>query len=282
MRIMCRNMNLRFQFSTEDKVWAQDYDFWGIPVRCLFSSQAQLDWFNYYFQDYISECVPRIFIAFRTKGLAEAPETLFRFDILLSSDGIHWDMYASHENLETVPAVIPPFGLKSFRTQFKTLHGAAVCTCEGDGLVISGASTAGKTTLMLALLETGMAFVADDIVVVQLVNGKQFLRPFSRPLGIRANTAERFKAHLLPEHLRRKFRTTYGLSYPVHINDLSFRKCRDLVEWKWTLILKKAKYQESVELGPWTLSLSYPDPVESLEWITQTVQSWLEQRQSVV
>ncbi|MCI7689204.1 hypothetical protein [Trueperella pyogenes] len=266
----------------EGEVWVQDYDFWGIPVRCLFSSQAQLDWLNYYFQDYISDCTPKVFIALRAKGSAEASTSLFKFDILLSNDGLHWDMYSSYENLEAAPAIIPPFGLKGFREEFKTLHGAALRTCEGDGLVISGASTAGKTTLMLALLEVGMAFVADDIVVVQTVNGKQFLRPFSRPLGIRANTAERFKTHLLPEHLNRTFRTTYGLSYPVHINDLPFRKCLDLVEWRWTLILNKAKHQESVELGPWTLSLSYPDPVESLEWITHTVQSWLETRKSVV
>lgn len=147
---------------------------------------------------------------------------------------------------------------------------------------VGGSNPPSSTIRTLICIQRLRAFVTDDIVVVRRVNGKQFLCPFSRPLGIRSNTAKRFKTRFSSQQMSRRFHTRYGFSYPVHINDLPYKKCQDLIEWKWTFMLNKDKYQKSVELGPRTLSLSFPDPIESLDWMTYTVQSWLETGKSDV
>lgn len=63
------------------------------------------------------------------------------------------------------------------------LHGAAV---ERDGtvLVLSGPARAGKTTLLLALLEDGWRYVTDDLVPID-PDETLSAAPFPKPLSIR-------------------------------------------------------------------------------------------------
>ena len=67
-------------------------------------------------------------------------------------------------------------------TSFVTIHAAAVA--RGDDLVLlAGESGAGKTTLTLALLDSGWAYLSDDLAPVSAATG--LVHPFPKPLGVK-------------------------------------------------------------------------------------------------
>jgi hypothetical protein len=59
-----------------------------------------------------------------------------------------------------------------------SLHAGCLADANGNGLLLSGPSGAGKSTLTLALARAGMAFLGDDIVLLE--------RPASGPGAMRA------------------------------------------------------------------------------------------------
>ena len=64
------------------------------------------------------------------------------------------------------------------------LHAAAAAAGDGGpAVVVAGESGAGKTTLVAALLEAGLAYVTDEAVAVELVSG--VVRAYPRPLSLR-------------------------------------------------------------------------------------------------
>ena len=62
------------------------------------------------------------------------------------------------------------------------LHAAAVAR-NGEALVLPGPHGRGKTTLTLALLDAGWAYLTDDVTVV--LPSSQRVRPYPKPLGVK-------------------------------------------------------------------------------------------------
>ena len=75
------------------------------------------------------------------------------------------------------------------------LHGAAVTTPHGTGIVLVGRSRSGKTSLAAELAARGHAYLTDEMVGVDLDTGA--LRAFPRPLSMRAENLERITAKLV-------------------------------------------------------------------------------------
>ncbi|MGH2787988.1 MAG: hypothetical protein ACRDJV_08765 [Actinomycetota bacterium] len=68
------------------------------------------------------------------------------------------------------------------------VHAAVVAQGE-DGLVLAGASRAGKTTLALELIARGWKLVSDDVAVLDPASGR--LLPFLKPVSIKDAAAFR-------------------------------------------------------------------------------------------
>lgn len=67
-------------------------------------------------------------------------------------------------------------------TAFVTVHAAAVARAD-ELVLLAGGSGAGKTTLTLALLETGWSYLSDDLAPVAVETG--LVHPFPKPLGVK-------------------------------------------------------------------------------------------------
>jgi hypothetical protein len=67
-----------------------------------------------------------------------------------------------------------------------SVHAGAV-THNGCGVLLVGASHAGKSTLTGSLVRRGWGFLTDELAVLDLTNGNESpsIRPFWRPIGIR-------------------------------------------------------------------------------------------------
>ncbi|MBM4457733.1 MAG: hypothetical protein FJ011_08220 [Chloroflexi bacterium] len=62
-------------------------------------------------------------------------------------------------------------------------HAAAVIAPAGSGVILAAGAGLGKTTLTVALLQRGYAFLSDDVAAVGRTDGR--LYPFPRRLGVR-------------------------------------------------------------------------------------------------
>lgn len=257
------------------EIYRRNYNFWGNIIECFFVSKQQLEWFNYYFQDYLTDFESEISLLILPQKFADTFDSLFSFNVYVSKTGEKWRYYTSSECDERVETPIPPFNLDVFKNKFHTIHGAALETKKGAGLVISGESMAGKTTLLLSLLENGFSFITDDIVVIERNGDRQLLHPFSRPLGIRENTARLFENCIPLRRNHESFETPNGRIFPLHINNTLFSKSSSPVVWKWTVLLEKASSCASIEIGPQTLKLYLIDIYKDAEWAKFTILTWL-------
>jgi hypothetical protein len=70
---------------------------------------------------------------------------------------------------------------------FFILHGGVV-EKDGKGIIISGPSAAGKTTLIVELVKRGYAFLSDELAPIHRETG--LIEPFPRRIGIRKNQGE--------------------------------------------------------------------------------------------
>jgi hypothetical protein len=70
------------------------------------------------------------------------------------------------------------------------LHGGSV-EWEGKGIIISGVSGSGKSTVAMELLHQGFRFVADDMSVLDLVDGKAQVLPGFPQQKLCRNVAEK-------------------------------------------------------------------------------------------
>jgi hypothetical protein len=84
------------------------------------------------------------------------------------------------------------------------LHSAAVAT-DGGVVALVGVSGAGKSTLAAAAVRRGLGYVADEIVAI---NPEGTVRPFHRPIGLRAGGAAAV-AVAIPEASDGRFDVVY-------------------------------------------------------------------------
>ena len=75
------------------------------------------------------------------------------------------------------------------------LHGAALTTQRGTGIVLVGRSRSGKTSLTAELAARGHTYLTDEMVGIDLATG--ILRAFPRPLSMRSENLERITAKLV-------------------------------------------------------------------------------------
>jgi DNA polymerase III delta prime subunit len=78
------------------------------------------------------------------------------------------------------------FGCLAARVQSHwLLHGGAVVTPRsGGGIIFSGPPGCGKTTLVVAMLQSGGGFLSDEVAAISRSSGR--LEPFPRAVGVRA------------------------------------------------------------------------------------------------
>jgi hypothetical protein len=94
---------------------------------------------------------------------------------------------ADHPNPEGHAALTIAQALMDRVEAYTILH-AAVVGAPGGALALSGPSGAGKTTLTLALLEAGCAYLSDDFCPVHRETG--LVHPFPRSLWVRGKPGE--------------------------------------------------------------------------------------------
>ena len=87
------------------------------------------------------------------------------------------------------------------------LHAGAVKT-ETENLMIIGNSGAGKTTLILAFLNQGAGFIANELLFAKVVNKSLNMLPFAIPVAIGMGTALQFR------QITELVKHPYNLLYP--------------------------------------------------------------------
>jgi hypothetical protein len=149
---------------------------------CLESSQESF--LENFHQDYLRFSVPVLaegrHLHIHFEGRREAAEAF------LEVDGAR-ESLEGHPRPDLHAAQIIAQILMDRVEAFTILHGA-VLGRENRALAISGASGAGKTTLTLALLESGWSYLSDDFCPIHRKTG--LTHPFPRSLWVRPSPGE--------------------------------------------------------------------------------------------
>jgi len=74
--------------------------------------------------------------------------------------------------------------------EYFLIHGGVV-SWKGKGIIISGHSTFGKTTLIIELIKRGFMFLSDEVAPIHRLSHK--IVPFPRSIGVRRSTLRLFK-----------------------------------------------------------------------------------------
>lgn len=230
--------------------------FWGTKVDVQVQTLLDAQHMRYYFQDYLLPSEGRTPSAIKVELVApngpyvaaEPGERALRVKTAKSND---WVLVGEND-----PSPIPPFTYDGLRTRFRTFHGSCIAPPHRPdrGLVIHGQSTAGKSTLLLHLLDRGWTFVADDTCVVASDGG---IVPYTRPIGVRDVAS---KSIPLVEKARGKgisFATRTGTTRAIHVRDLSLSPSKGPVLWTWTAELVRSPHFTVDQVSPqsWRVSL---------------------------
>ncbi|WP_042420459.1 hypothetical protein [Streptacidiphilus anmyonensis] len=119
------------------------------------------------------------------------------------------------------PSFMPPFASHEFLDRYAIMHGAALATPEGRGLVLVGRNYIGKTALTLELLKRGFHLVSDSCVVIDYGSpvGPR-LRRYETPFGFRRNTLRRWKQQLAGVERRSQISEVTGEVVLAHAHDV--------------------------------------------------------------
>lgn len=205
-------------------------DFWGVEVvvTCSASTAAHL---RHYFADY--EAV--------RERLRPAYSLVIRGDVAggaplsyecTRSDGLRAESWGLDPSADTV---LPPLNVLAKRGWVAMHASALVPRGQKRALVIVGDSTAGKSTLALELLHRGWGFLSDDTTIL---NSTRNIVPFTRPIGVRENTAQAFP--WLADALREApaFATPTGTTRMVRAAAIG--RVASAAPWYWTVTLRRA------------------------------------------
>ena len=221
-----------------------NFTFWGVGVTVEVPTALDGDHLRYYFDDHLDRAaVPASTGTPRAPGgglrvvLSTSDRSGFvaalgdaRVEKLISVDaGVGPVLYERFFAAARRPTPLPPFSLAPLRSTFRLRHAAAACPpsaradAGGSGgvVLVTGASGAGKSSLLLGLLQRGWGFVADDIAPVHRAGGR--VVRYGRPIGIRSQTLAVHRA-LGPavERAGRPIRTASGTTWMTRPEDLGF------------------------------------------------------------
>ena len=149
----------------------------------------------------------------------------------------------------------------------EVMHASAVAL-DGGAVVLLGASGAGKTTLALALCELGAGFLTDDVVALELGDGRLIAHPGS-PVAVVKHSEE----HLIgvpgarnPAPLRAVVVLERGPGAPRHPAFAPLREARRLLAGTFNLMLRdgdrRSRLLEACALaarGPALEARAHPD-----------------------
>lgn len=107
---------------------------------------------------------------------------------------IQKDPKASAHDLEKY-VLTNVFGALSYQQKMIPMHGG-VFIHNGKGILVSGISGNGKSTILSALFQKGYQLISDDISNVEIIDGKLMVHPCYPRILIWKDTAERLKIDL--------------------------------------------------------------------------------------
>jgi hypothetical protein len=212
-----------------------NFTFWGVGVTVEVPTALDGDHLRYYFDDHLDRAAVRaaaLRVVLSTSDRSGFVAALgdARVEKLIFVDaGAGPVLYEGFFAAARRPTPLPPFCLAPLRSTFRLRHAAAVCPPSasaeaggsGGAVLVTGASGAGKSSLLLGLLQRGWGFLADDIAPVHRAGGR--VVRYGRPIGIRSQTLALYPA-LVPavERAGRPIRTASGTTWMTRPGDLGF------------------------------------------------------------
>jgi hypothetical protein len=213
------------------------FDFWGTRIDARTHHPQDAAHLAYYFADHLCNAEPPAPVAIEFIGddaafVESAPH--LRSVLRRRSPTSAWDPLD-----QGGPTPIPPFTEPPLSDRFKTIHAScAALPIDGErAIVISGESTAGKSAVLLGLLERGWHFLSDDTCVV---DADSMVWPYGRPIGIRQQTRKILSGIRIPAGVGVDFTTFTGLTTCIRAADLGFSVRNRPAKWAWTVHLVKS------------------------------------------
>jgi len=200
------------------------YDFFGNIISIKTNNSELLQQLNYIYRDYIIYDNQKIDYYMEIT----CPVNTMITSVLLTSDEMTVYHGSDEENLkkwdDTESSFLPPITLPFFRNKYSFFHGCGI-QLNGKNILVFGPSKAGKSTLMMRLLEDGGKLITDDLLVIN--NKTKEIIPFKKPMGLRSTTKEFYEKRFrnLIEKLPSEvpsfyFRDTGLITELIHINDV--------------------------------------------------------------
>jgi hypothetical protein len=221
-----------------------NFTFWGVGVTVEVPTALDGDHLRYYFDDHLDRAAGsastgtprppggglRVVLSTCDRSGFVAALGDARVEKLIYLDaGAGPVLYEGFFAAARRPTPLPPFSLAPLRSTFRLRHAAAACPpsasanagASGGAVLVTGASGAGKSSLLLGLLQRGWGFVADDIAPVHRAGGR--VVRYGRPIGIRSQSLAVHQA-LGPavERAGRPIRTASGTTWMTRPEDLGF------------------------------------------------------------
>ncbi|WP_042420458.1 hypothetical protein [Streptacidiphilus anmyonensis] len=209
-------------------------DFWGVGVRVDLPTAVDQEHFSFQFRNHLVEepaegpdqqSAQDLTVVFRSDG--DVPwcravlDPGIRKDIWIKTGGGEAQLYDSWLRGSSRPSPLPPLGFPPLAGEFRAVHAACALPADGGpGIVVTGESGAGKSSILLYLLESGHLYGGDDLVPVS----RSGIRPYLRTMNIRTATLRSLPAGL-QERIRehgRPMETPSGVTYLVQPADLGY------------------------------------------------------------
>lgn len=224
-----------------------------MAVICSASTAAHL---RYYFADYEAvreQFCPTYSLVIRGDVDGDHPVSYQ----CSGPDGRATDRWSLDASADTV---LPPLNELAKRGWVAVHASALVPPGQDRALVILGDSTAGKSTLTLELLRRGWGFLSDDTTIL---DSRLNILPFTRPIGVRENTAQAFP--WLADALRDApaFTTPTGVTRMVRAAAIGH--VAPSAPWYWTVTLQRAVERGFRRTAPGTFALSGNLPADVAE-----------------
>lgn len=226
------------------------FSFWGATTRVAVPTEADERHLRYYFRDYVIEPVEVWDVDLRLNagdGAAYVSASPAKRTVTGETrDGQRFELRG--QQTISAPTPLPPFALAPLRHTLTTIHAAAATPPAepGSAVVLHGPSTAGKSSLVVALAGRGWGFLSDDTLPVDRL-GRAL--PFTRPVGIRERTAMRLDVRRTEHPGAPRFQTGFGTTLSVHPRDLGWR-IAEPARIRWVVTLQPSSSFAVESLSP--------------------------------